>query len=368
MMRRLFPLIFVCLLLWFSGCQSGAPTPTAAPPTAVADSPSPPPTNTAIPPTEAAATEEPAPPTAEPTPTIEPTVALTATPDPLSWTTLAKMPTARSEMGAVYLDGRIYVPGGFGNNFQREAELVFEVYDIATDSWERLANIPLERANHHATAVYEGQIYLFSDWNGGQTLRYDPAADEWTTLTPPPEPRYAGAAVAWGDYLYLVGGVGSGSSNATLRYDPRADSWEVLAEHRQRREHVAAAVLDGEIYLLGGRLDREFNMVEIYNIANDQWRVGPTMKEKRTGFGAVTIGNRIYTAGGELILEGRTLDTVEYYDATTKQWQLAEFELPSPLHGVPLVTDGRRLYVVGGSGIVGTVSNRGELFVIEPER
>lgn len=351
------------LVLGLVGCQQVELTPVPVLPTAtVADEVVMVVTETAVV-EELKPTEEPTE-TAEPTP--EPTLEPTETPDPLAWTTLAKMPTARSEMPAVYLDGRIYVPGGFGNNFRIEDEIVFEAYDIATDSWKRLADIPLERANHHALAVYGGQIYLFNDWDGGGTLRYDPATNGWTELTPPPEARYAGAAVAWEDYIYLVGGVGSGSTNAVLRYDPTMDSWAVLAAHRQRREHVAAAVLAGEIYLLGGRLDRDFNIVEIYNIAEDRWRAGNSMKEKRTGFGAVTIGDRIYAAGGELLFEGKTLDTVEYYDGETRQWQLAEFELPTPLHGVPLATDGVNLYVVGGSGIVGTVSNRGDLFVIEP--
>ena len=46
------------------------------------------------------------------------------------WTTLAPMPTERSEVAAVDLDGKIYVFGGFGAGATANEE-----YDPSTNTW-----------------------------------------------------------------------------------------------------------------------------------------------------------------------------------------------------------------------------------------
>ena len=53
------------------------------------------------------------------------------------WSRLTSMPTPRSEVAAVELDGKIYVFGGFGRG-----AVANEAYDPATDTWSRLAPIP----------------------------------------------------------------------------------------------------------------------------------------------------------------------------------------------------------------------------------
>ena len=49
------------------------------------------------------------------------------------------MPTARSELAAAALDGRIYVAGGIA---QWGTTAAFEAYDPATDRWEELPPLP----------------------------------------------------------------------------------------------------------------------------------------------------------------------------------------------------------------------------------
>ena len=61
------------------------------------------------------------------------------------WTIGPPMPSARTEVAAAEVGGKIYVVGGFGG----EREL--EIYDSAADRWSRGASIP--RALHHAAAV-----------------------------------------------------------------------------------------------------------------------------------------------------------------------------------------------------------------------
>src|SRR5207253_2843974 len=56
---------------------------------------------------------------------------------PGTWTALAPMPTARQEVAAAALDGRIFVIGGLGAGAEPVATV--EVYDPGTDRWEARA-------------------------------------------------------------------------------------------------------------------------------------------------------------------------------------------------------------------------------------
>jgi N-acetylneuraminic acid mutarotase len=73
-----------------------------------------------------------------------------------AWTFRAPLPTARSGVSAVYIDGKIVVFGGeatgrvFGTN---------EAYDPKTDSWEALTPMPIPRHGlHGATAAVIGNM------------------------------------------------------------------------------------------------------------------------------------------------------------------------------------------------------------------
>lgn len=352
-------LFWLILLLLLAACERQqpdvseirvVPTPTLEQTAPTQPTPPPTPTPRALPTPE---------PTSQSTAIIQPTV----TPTPMPWRALSSMLVPRSEMPALALDGRIYVSGGFGNGFNQADGQVLEAYDIAVDSWIRLAEIPFS-VNHHGMAKYDGLLYLFPDQKK-PVLRYDPALDIWTELSPMPENRWAGTAVTLNDFIYYVGG--AGGSLALLKYDPLNDSWTSLADLNQPREHSQAVVLNGEIYALGGRWNTGLNQVEIYNPEADSWRRGPPMKQRRSGFGAAVWNNKIIAAGGELLSPLNIMESIEIFDLDTNQWQLSAIPLPMPLHGFPLVAHDQRLYIIGGSGLAGDVSNRGILYRFEKE-
>jgi hypothetical protein len=74
--------------------------------------------------------------------TVFPAAALETSPIQGGWTTGAPMPTSRSELASAILDGQIYVAGGIGQNWTTRAEV--ERYNIAADSWETIAPLPLD--------------------------------------------------------------------------------------------------------------------------------------------------------------------------------------------------------------------------------
>src|SRR3990167_4916007 len=127
---------------------------------------------------------------------------------PGTWTVLAPMPTARQEVTAAALNGRVFVIGGMTARGEEAATV--EVYDPATDRWETRA--PLPAAMHHpAAAVVKGRLFVAGGFTGlrGTPLRtvyeYDEARNSWSTRAPLRTARGALALVALADRLHAVG-------------------------------------------------------------------------------------------------------------------------------------------------------------------
>src|SRR5688572_14435964 len=108
---------------------------------------------------------------------------MSAAEPPGKWQIRAAMPSARTEVAAVELGGKIYVMGGYDKGGQ-----LVEEYDPARDSWRQRA--PLPKPLHHVgAAAANGKIYLLGGYISGlgpvnTVYEYDPAADQWTTKKP----------------------------------------------------------------------------------------------------------------------------------------------------------------------------------------
>lgn len=298
----------------------------------------------------------------------------TATASPETWTELAPLLFATSEMPAVWLDGEIITVGGF---ISGEGSVTITnraaAYHTPTDTWRELASLP-EARHHGMAAAYNGQVYFLggspppSFGGTANAWAYDPATDAWREIAPLPEPRTAGSAVVLDGAIYVVGGVGYfGQETPLLRYDPASDTWAELAPVLENREHVPAVAFNGQIWALGGRYEGELASVEIYDPATDTWAEGPTLQEVRAGHAAAVLNNRIYVFGGEVFQSGdpQTLTSSEMFDPATGEWQDSA-PLPIPLHGVPAATGDDIIYVVGGSILAATANNSGRLFAFHP--
>lgn len=120
-----------------------------------------------------------------PTATIIPDT-LTVAPTPteqteqrqIEWVELAAMPEPVTEITGALLDGKFYVAGGISD--PPVTTRFTQVYDIATNTWETVADLPIAR-DHAAMTSFEGKVYLFGgfDLHGGEEMdmvwAYDPA-------------------------------------------------------------------------------------------------------------------------------------------------------------------------------------------------
>jgi len=131
------------------------------------------------------------------------------------WVTVAPLLSARSDLSACAVGGKIYVFGGFDANGILMGDV--DMYDPVTDMWSTApADLPTPRASLYSVATKGNSVYVIGGWDGiGNGLdtneAYKVSTDTWTTgLTPMPTPRAEHGMVGHGGRLYVVGGAQPG--------------------------------------------------------------------------------------------------------------------------------------------------------------
>lgn len=317
-----------------------------------------------------------------------------------SWTQAAPLPNPRNHIAVVALNGKIYVIGGqHRNNEGTENQEQVDVYDPATDSWTRAANLPRPHSHTSASTFIMANriISVGGSGNDGRNgtplasvLLYDPQTDVWIALPPLPEGRKTPVADAIDEQIVVATGNGGGPTAttwigtlqdsweqgaelpvalgevaggiignklflvgngdaATLSYNLSTNSWEDAAAVSQRPfvgDHHAADVFNGKLYLFGG-LGIGAGKVQIYDPTTNRWTLGVDMPFAAGSSVSAVINGEVYVAGG--IVGEATTAQMAKYNPTTDAWtRLAP--LPQGRNHAAAATDGSKFYLFGGRG------------------
>eukprot|EP00899_Mesostigma_viride_P015576 jgi/Mesvir1/24019/Mv10761-RA.2 len=124
--------------------------------------------------------------------------------------------------------------GGEGNDRQQGGL-------VGAGQWVPIA--PLPAASCTCACTVGEAVYVLC-WEAGTVLRYDPGSDSYQLVGPLPMPEWYGfAAVAWGPWVYAVGGTTKGRlSKSLFRLDTRSEAWEELPGMKIARRRCAAAI------------------------------------------------------------------------------------------------------------------------------
>lgn len=248
--------------------------------------------------------------------------------DPVAneWSAGPAKPAAVANIAAVFLDGRIYVPGGV--TVGGDVTSTVEIYDVQAATWTARAALPAPRAAY-ALAATGGKLYLFGGWDGttyrAETFIYDPQADAWTAGTPMAKPRAFLAAAPLDGLIYVVGGYdGQRELDTVAVYDPAAGgtaggSWSARAALTQGRGGLGLVALGARLYAIGGGWAAPLTFNEQYDVQTAAWsRIGsgtPVTGQWRT-LGLAALGGKLYAIGG---WSGSYLASVEEYQALIRQ-------------------------------------------------
>lgn len=281
-----------------------------------------------------------------------------------TWTTVAPMPTPRTELAAVVgADGRIYTIGGRSSG---GASGVVEVYDPSTNSWTTRAPMPTPRYGLAAVLGSDNRVYAIggnytsvSDAGASVVAEvYNPMTNAWQSLPSLSIGRdnVAAAADASGK-IYALGGY-DGTTVTTLgsvaTFQPGAASWSSLGDAMTtaRSMHASAVMPDGKIYALGGErsvASSELDAFEYYQPGTAGWYTLAPMPTSRKALAAATIGARLYAIAGNRWITASAPYTrvVEAYDTAAQTWSQVT-SIPSGRYGHAAVSVGGKIYVFGG--------------------
>ncbi len=304
------------------------------------------------------------------------------------WVKGPSLPSPRQDAAAAVVANRIYLVGGFGpKDEQMSSTLVFEPA-VATEfgtelragpivphvgDWTYAANVP-EPVDHAAAAGLYGYLYVaggrIEDLVSNKFWRYDPIEDQWVEMPSMPYPRYGATMQAIDGKLYLIGGQSShGNDEQSLMvFDPQTNEWMSKPyELGIERIASASAVIGDRIVLVGGRSRDEINLssCSMFQPADDRWFPCSHLHEARSGFGLAVVNDRMVAIGGEDLLRDSCTQTSEISEDNGRGWMNGPW-LPSPRHGMAVVTVGQTIWVIGGTSYVGTAPTDVVLRFVSP--
>lgn len=227
-----------------------------------------------------------------------------------------------------------------------------------------------------AVLSHRGFLYRFGGKNSGggysdevglSSLSDDGTLSDWAAQTPLPGARAFHSVVAYGEYLYLIGGRNeSGYLNdvwfAYVHPDGRLGSSWTKSKYSlsEGRAGAAAFIIDGRIYLAGGEGAQgpsdDILSARIWSDGKPGLWAPVSMKlpSPRSGAAALRVGNKVYLAGGkssDAYLSDFLISEIAV-DGKLSAWT-AGLRLPDERAFAALVPDGDAIALIGGESATG---------------
>ncbi|XP_073447454.1 kelch-like protein 10 [Aquarana catesbeiana] len=226
-----------------------------------------------------------------------------------------------------------------------------ESYDCRVDRWVDITCDMESPRAYHGTAYLNGYVYLVGGFNGmdffNSVRRFDPVSRIWQQVAPMNQKRCYVSTAVLENRLYAMGGFdGHIRLKSAECYDPANNQWTLIAPMNEIRSDAKATTLNGKIYICGGYTGEEFLFTaEVYNKDTDQWSMIAPMLSRRSGVGVIAYGDLVYAVGGS---DGVTrLHSAEAYNPANNSWtEIASMFSPRTNFGIEVLED--LLYVTGG--------------------
>lgn len=186
------------------------------------------------------------------------------------WSKGPEIITPRSDFCGAYVDGKIYIAGGWPTGFGETLGSVEELDVENGDAWEEGKELPTPRGDCKAVQL-DGKFVVLggyydekNEWRSDafreEVEAFDPASGEWTTLAPMPNARGDKAVIALpGNRLMALGGETHSRGERTQvathfveEYLGEDDIWVQKAPMPLARFRTDAAFVDGVVFVFGG--------------------------------------------------------------------------------------------------------------------
>ncbi len=155
--------------------------------------------------------------------------------------------------GSAIHNGKIYTFGGSGLN--NAATTVFsnrfQYYDIASDTWNPLPDMPTARETKGK--IVNDKLYVIGGFNGTSSRLinvFDLNKNQWTEQYTMPAPISGHSLAVFGHKIFIAGGY---NNQTFLAYfDTETNKLHQLSSNMIPRRHAAAEVYNNKLYIIGG--------------------------------------------------------------------------------------------------------------------
>lgn len=225
--------------------------------------------------------------------------------------------------------GNLYAFGGYTGS---SASALAKKYNLNTNSWESLPNMPVSLIQTSAVTV-NNYIYITGGTFGTTKqyfLKFDPSTKTYTTLATPIINRVNSKLVVYNNTIYCLGGHfynGSTmtSTNDFSTYNESSNSWQKLANMPFALSKTSATIWGGYLYVFGGVVvtGNAFATFTwsykyfVYDFANKTWSTSTKTMEKPIEGGSVSLNNTIYFVTGNSITKYYCSNTCTNYITVT---------------------------------------------------
>lgn len=260
---------------------------------------------------------------------------------------LANMSTARCAMGAVELDGKLIVCGGYDRG---ECLQGVEAFTIQTNTWSRMPSMGRARGRL-SMAVLNGFIYVCGGSDGWHELacveRFDSNKQMWSYVASMIKQRSSHGVATLNGKLYCVGGCEGQRSMAECEvYDPATNQWSPIAPLNTARSQACVVVVDGRLLAIGGTdMWNTLSSVEVYDPDTNEWLISSCLNIARRGAGVDIVDGQVVVVGGS---DGsHSLVSSEILDKASNMWIMGP-PLITPRANLSVVGMGSKLFALGG--------------------
>ena len=294
------------------------------------------------------------------------------------WQPVTALPAPRAELRAATDGSHIFVTGG-STGFPVHADVYTAAInsDGTLGSWSSSTPLPSSRCGH-ASVVSHGHLFVIGGYHrpfdpgGGQDTVFSAPIDTngrvgaWTSVTPLPRDLYRAAAVAFGDWIYVLGGWSDDWGSAwsgVLRSEVAADGtigdWVSLPSLPYALHAHGAAVINDFVFVIGGlsgltdsTLKSSVYAAELHADGSiGAWTQATSLPTTLHSMAVVTFENLLVVMGGRT--RATWNDTERVYSATVaaagtlSEWK-PDVALPRPLFFHVAVAGSSSVYVIGG--------------------
>lgn len=287
--------------------------------------------------------------------------------------TLSSLPQALFAFGTVLVDKRIYVQGGdesfsvaggtfidrTNGNFANKQNFSWKayskklwVYNIQKDCWTQCPQAFSPRA-YHTLLLYGQKLLAIGgkrlstskkiEWLRPDIDRYDLKRDTLVVDETNPHMAADAAAFVYGNQLVIMGGSVKEADSGYRTYsadihvlDLRTGYWYKVGKMPRAME-CKGVIWQQKIYLFGGFDGMARRDIVSYNLKTEEWRYEGELPEPMERPAMTVAGDKayVYEAGKMLV-----------YDFLSGR--IRSYAMQQKLKRCELLTDGRRLYLIGG--------------------